>query len=128
MAIVVHDHLGGVGEVLQLDKMATFLEARLFGVLAGPGLVLSDAVGPGFLQEEALELRGHVRCQKVLTRFKPDKKTIMMMSMMRIVVSMMIMNTIYLSSSLQSMSGPRRPPPLAPLIVLSSSCICSSSI
>ena len=26
MAIVVHDHLGGVGEVLQLDKMATFLE------------------------------------------------------------------------------------------------------
>ena len=53
MAIVVHDHLGGVGEVLQLDKMATFLEARLFGVLAGPGLILSNAVGPGFLQEEA---------------------------------------------------------------------------
>ena len=44
-------------EVLQLDQMATFLETRLFRELAGPGLILCNAVGPGFLQEEALELR-----------------------------------------------------------------------
>ena len=127
LAIVVQDHLRAVDEVLQLDQMATFLETRLFRVLAGPGLILCNAVSPGFLQEEALELRRHVRRQELLSRFKPVTKTVMMMMIM---IRMMIMKTIYLSSSLHSMSGPCRPPPLAPRIVISScsSPICSSSM
>ena len=65
--IVEHLHLGGVGEELQLDKMAAFLESSFLGKLTGPGLILGHAVGPGLLQIETLELGGHVSRQKLLS-------------------------------------------------------------